>query len=814
MIVVGLVITQVDSSANVSATSSETSSKIGVDGISISSSVAGADENGVLVIKNINPENFLLKKIIVDGVDHNFYEQIVAGDQKSFKLQDLVVCNNERKTYSVKLEYVSDSGLTKTADFKTITVDCTEHATPIGAAVEEYKDPVCEGDQFIYKFDGSQYKRKCVSCSTNSSTGFFDTGEGSINNPFMVCDWNQLNNVRESPNASFKLMTDLGTTDANYTDFGDDWEPIGEPDYCDDSNCSNSSTCENEFGCESIWRLTGDTFCAPSFTDIGSTELNYSSYCDQNQTRCISECEGSWYEQKECLGNMSTYCSNHASSGEDCSSQNGCSWAASYCTGDMQSYCGNYYEGASTCNSHTGCSWTSWDSWCDGPEECWNYYEQSTCQLHSPTCTWYDMGNCDPTIQCSKKNIEECSNYEGCSIVPGACSSAGTECNSNYDGDSCESYPACDWNTTSTQCMLWLSGSTAQDVCNSNSQICPDCYFYNSSWSNSESGTWYVLSEDVCLDDRCSNQVTCERSYGCDSNWNATMFSGNFNGKGFDEHIHNIQSLIVNKSNETYAGLFGYVTGDVSNTALVNVDINGYNYAGGVVAHLNGGTVSDCDINGVINSLGASDGGVGGIVGVAESNALITNSSASTTIVGNSNTGGIVGKLTSSSLSNSYSKGLINASGGNSGGGLVGYAYSSTIDDCYRVGGFKGSAIYTGSLFGAAWGSGGRVTNVFSSTIRDVPFGTYRGYIGGMTQDIRYTNVYATSNAWWANMFGLWQSGDYYTHIGLKSDAELKTYSTFKNDGWDIGLIDDYNNEKWVIDDGVDYPMLDWQLTR
>ena len=72
LIVVGMVITQVDSSANVTATSSEASSKIGVEGISISSSVAGADENGVLVIKNINPENFMLKKIIVDGVDHNF----------------------------------------------------------------------------------------------------------------------------------------------------------------------------------------------------------------------------------------------------------------------------------------------------------------------------------------------------------------------------------------------------------------------------------------------------------------------------------------------------------------------------------------------------------------------------------------------------------------------------------------------------------------------------------------------------------------------------------------------------------------------
>ena len=72
LIVVGLVVTQVDNSSDVTSTSSEISNKIGVNGLSLASSVAGVDENGLFVLKNINVENLTLNKIIVDGVDHTF----------------------------------------------------------------------------------------------------------------------------------------------------------------------------------------------------------------------------------------------------------------------------------------------------------------------------------------------------------------------------------------------------------------------------------------------------------------------------------------------------------------------------------------------------------------------------------------------------------------------------------------------------------------------------------------------------------------------------------------------------------------------
>jgi len=137
LIVVGLVVTQVDNSSNVTTTSSEISTKIGVSGLSLASSVMGADENGLLVLKNISVENLILNKIIVDGVDHNFFVSLFANDELSFKLQNVAQCVGEKKSYSVKVEYVSASGLTKVADFGIITIDCTSIVTPVGVVVEE-----------------------------------------------------------------------------------------------------------------------------------------------------------------------------------------------------------------------------------------------------------------------------------------------------------------------------------------------------------------------------------------------------------------------------------------------------------------------------------------------------------------------------------------------------------------------------------------------------------------------------------------------------------------------------------------------------
>lgn len=71
--------------------------KVGVGGISLASSVVGVDGNGLLVIKNVNSENIVLSKVVVDGVDHNFSTQIVAGMRRVLSYKMLLVVNLERR---------------------------------------------------------------------------------------------------------------------------------------------------------------------------------------------------------------------------------------------------------------------------------------------------------------------------------------------------------------------------------------------------------------------------------------------------------------------------------------------------------------------------------------------------------------------------------------------------------------------------------------------------------------------------------------------------------------------------------------------
>jgi hypothetical protein len=93
---------------------------VGVGSLSLVNSIAGEDANGLLVLKNIDSRNLTVNKIIIDGVDHNFSTTLFNSEEKSFKLYNIGVCTGNKKDYSIKIEYVSNSGLTKNADFKTI----------------------------------------------------------------------------------------------------------------------------------------------------------------------------------------------------------------------------------------------------------------------------------------------------------------------------------------------------------------------------------------------------------------------------------------------------------------------------------------------------------------------------------------------------------------------------------------------------------------------------------------------------------------------------------------------------------------------
>lgn len=152
-------------------------------------------------------------------------------------------------------------------------------------------------------------------------------------------------------------------------------------------------------------------------------------------------------------------------------------------------------------------------------------------------------------------------------------------------------------------------------------------------------------------------------------------FTGVLDGLG-----HAINGLFINRSGESFVGLFGSATDAVTaatirNIGLVNVNITGGFQTAGLLGRVSG-TVSNCYVTGTVT------GGqtVGGLVGLNAGS--ISNSYSTAAVSGGSFVGGLTGANyeTWSSITNSYSTGAITATGQK--GGLSGYN-AGTITGSY-----------------------------------------------------------------------------------------------------------------------------------
>ncbi|APM41410.1 GLUG motif-containing protein [Clostridium kluyveri] len=98
-------------------------------------------------------------------------------------------------------------------------------------------------------------------------------------------------------------------------------------------------------------------------------------------------------------------------------------------------------------------------------------------------------------------------------------------------------------------------------------------------------------------------------------------FTGVFDGNG-----HIISNLFINKPTIEIVGLFGYVRPPaiIKNVGIVNINVTGSRYVGGIVGYNTGGTIANCHSNGNIS---ATSYNVGGIIGynTASANSIISN---------------------------------------------------------------------------------------------------------------------------------------------------------------------------------------------
>ncbi len=172
-------------------------------------------------------------------------------------------------------------------------------------------------------------------------------------------------------------------------------------------------------------------------------------------------------------------------------------------------------------------------------------------------------------------------------------------------------------------------------------------------------------------------------------------FTGSLNGAGY-----NITGLCIDRPTADCAGLFGYMgTGSsASNLSMVDVSITGRHNVGALVGWLRYGTLTDCDVSGVVDGPESSSlGGAGGLVGF-NAYGTVKGSSATADVSGLSNVGGLIGWSTAGTVTDCYALG--NVSGHYYVGGFVGQIFASTMSDCYAIGNVNGSGTDTGGFAG------------------------------------------------------------------------------------------------------------------
>jgi hypothetical protein len=254
-----------------------------------------------------------------------------------------------------------------------------------------------------------------------------------------------------------------------------------------------------------------------------------------------------------------------------------------------------------------------------------------------------------------------------------------------------------------------------------------------------------------------ANDIDCSDTV----NWNSGagfapggIFTGTFDGQN-----HSITGLYINRPGE-YAGLFSNLNSiaKIKNVNLIDVNIITGTMVGGLVGK-NSGTITNSYATGSVTGKHY----VGGLVGM--NMGTITNSNATGSVTSNYyHAGGLVGwNEDMATITNSYATGSV--TGSISAGGLVG-TNVGTITNSYATGSVTSNA-YVGGLVGA----------------------NYYGDDDGIV-----TNSYYDTET----------SGQSDTGKGEpKTTVEMMTELTFVD--WDFINI-------WGINEGVNYPYLQWQI--
>ena len=283
----------------------------------------------------------------------------------------------------------------------------------------------------------------------------------------------------------------------------------------------------------------------------------------------------------------------------------------------------------------------------------------------------------------------------------------------------------------------------------------------------------YELIRNLDFDDDDSYSSTSNKvTWTTETGWQPIGSAANFFKAIFEGNNHTISNLMINRPNTNRVGLFGYTARGtkITNIGLLDVNIRGSRYVGGLVSWNNGN---------------------------------ITNSYAMGSVAGNGNyVGGLVGYSSRGNITNSYAMGSV-AGSGNSVGGLVGWNYyGGKITNSYATSDVEGS---DGSVGGLVGSSVGEITNSYATG--DVT--GRNSNVGGL---VGYNYMSDITNSYWdtkasgitTSAGGIGKTTEQLQSPTVPGSTSTEIYYNWSIKDWDFGTGKQYPILKYVLGPDTD----------
>ncbi len=243
-----------------------------------------------------------------------------------------------------------------------------------------------------------------------------------------------------------------------------------------------------------------------------------------------------------------------------------------------------------------------------------------------------------------------------------------------------------------------------------------------------DSGRYYRLENDIDLS-----------TYASGEGWMPIGTSGKEFKGIIDGNNKAITGLTINRPGADYIGLFGYLsTGKLQNIRIIDANVSGKDYVGGVAGYALIATVENCTVIGNISGVNSLGGIVGYASGVKLQNCY---NSGSVTSSGDS-VGGIIGFLGSDTTTLLQCYNDSSVSGKRYVGGVVGEVDSdAAVQNCYSIGNVKGIS-HVGGVAGEVLN--GSLQNCYSTgSVMGTDSGKYIGGVLGYMDDCTVKNCVA-----------------------------------------------------------------------